>query len=445
MPTILIADDEKNIRATLVRSLRLEGYATAEAENGAQALERIESGDIDLLVLDLQMPVKDGLQVLDALSRSGPRLPVVVLTAHGSIEKAVRAVRLGAFDFIEKPPAVERILLAVSNALRYGRLEEENRRLAEEAGLGADLLGSSPPMRELAGTVSRVAPTDAFVLLLGENGTGKEVVARAIHAASPRRDRRLVTVNCAAIPETLFESELFGHNRGAFTGATEARRGKFQQADGGTLFLDEIGDLPLTAQSTLLRTIQESEVLPVGGTRPERIDLRVVAATHRDVERMVADGTFRHDLLARLRGVVLELIPLRERPEDVALLIASALRKLAPERGDVKLSPEAARALLEHDWPLNVRELEQALAGALALSGTGAILLEHLPEALRPTGEPPPQLTEEQARHRDELIALLREHRGNLSAVARAVGKGRTQVARWVSRYRIDATTYRSG
>jgi DNA-binding NtrC family response regulator len=283
------------------------------------------------------------------------------------------------------------------------------------------------------------------ILLRGESGSGKEVLARAIHTWSGRTGD-FVAVNCGAIPENLIESELFGHRKGAFSGAERDQPGLIRSSDGGTLFLDEIGDLPLTAQSALLRTIQECEVLPVGGTRPERIDLRVLAATHRDVERMVADGTFRHDLLARLRGAVLELIPLRERPEDVALLIGTGLRKLAPERADVKLSPEAARALLEYDWPLNVRELEQALGGALALSGTGPLLLEHLPPALQkaPAGAAP-SLTEEQMRHRDELIALLREHRGNLSAVARAAGKGRTQVVRWVGRYGLDATVYRSG
>ena len=303
----------------------------------------------------------------------------------------------------------------------------------------------SHPFEQVLSRSRAAATSRVSILLRGESGSGKELLARAIHGWSGRRGE-FVAVNCGAIPRNLVESELFGHRKGAFSGAERDQPGLIRSSDGGTLFLDEIGDLPLTAQSALLRTLQDSEVLPVGGTRPERLDLRVLAATHRDLDRMVAEGTFRHDLLARLRGVMLDLIPLRERPEDVPLLIASVLRKLAPERDDVKLSPEAARALLEHDWPLNVRELEQALAGALALSGTGAILLDHLPEALRPTpGEPPAQLTEEQARHRDELIALLREHRGNLSAVARAVGKGRTQVARWVSRYRIDATTYRSG
>lgn len=291
-----------------------------------------------------------------------------------------------------------------------------------------------------------VATTRVPVLLHGESGSGKEVLARAIHTWSGRGGV-FVAVNCGAIPRNLVESELFGHRKGAFSGAERDRPGLLRTSDGGTLFLDEIGDLPLTAQAALLRALQEKEVLPVGGTRPERLDLRVVAATHRDLDRMVRDGIFRHDLLARLDGVVLELTPLRDRPEDVSLLIATLLRRLSPERPDVKLSPEAARSLLEYDWPLNVRELEQALAGGLALSGVGSIEREHLPPALRksPAEVPQRELTSDEMRHRDELIALLREHRGNLSAVARAVGKGRTQVVRWVGRYGLDAAAYRSG
>jgi DNA-binding NtrC family response regulator len=291
-----------------------------------------------------------------------------------------------------------------------------------------------------------VATTRVPVLLRGESGSGKEVLARAIHTWSGRSGG-FVAVNCGAIPQNLLESELFGHRKGAFSGAERDRPGLLRTSDRGTLLLDEIGDFPLTAQAALLRALQESEVLPVGGTRPERLDLRVVAATHRDLEQMVRDGTFRHDLLARLDGVVLELTALRDRPEDVPLLIATLLRRLSPERPDVKLSPEAARSLLEYDWPLNVRELEQALAGALALSGVGTIEREHLPPALRkaPAKVPQPELTNDEMRHRDELIALLREHRGNLSAVARAMGKGRTQIVRWVSRYGLDAAAYRLG
>jgi DNA-binding response OmpR family regulator len=253
MPTVLIVDDEKNIRATLARALRLEGYRTDEAEDGVAALAVLEQGGIDAILADVQMPRLDGLGLLEALRERGLAVPAIILTAHGTIERAVRAVKLGAFDFIEKPPSIERVLLALENALDRGRLERENLRLAEEAGIGGEIAGISAAIAALRATLGRVAPTEATVLLLGENGTGKELAARALHAGSRRAGKPFVVVNCAAIPETLFESELFGHVKGAFTGATDARRGKFQQADGGTLFLDEIGETPAALQPKLLR------------------------------------------------------------------------------------------------------------------------------------------------------------------------------------------------
>jgi DNA-binding NtrC family response regulator len=325
-------------------------------------------------------------------------------------------------------------------------------RTGDRLDLGADQLRRgpaglttfSPAFQETLDRAAAVAPSRVPVLLQGESGTGKEVVAHGLHELSGRRGV-FVAVNCGALPATLVESELFGHRKGAFSGADQDRLGLVRTADGGTLFLDEIGDLPLPAQAALLRVLQESEVLPVGGARPHPLDLRVISATHQDLDKLARAGTFRRDLLARLEGVALELPPLRERPEDIPLLIASLLRKLAPERPDVKLSPEAAQALLEHPWPLNVRELEQALAGGLALSPSGLIECEHLPRALREAAaEPPaPELTPDEEKHRDELQALLQEHRGNLSAVARVLGKGRTQIVRWVSRYGIDAEAYR--
>jgi DNA-binding NtrC family response regulator len=302
----------------------------------------------------------------------------------------------------------------------------------------------SPRFADVLVAARAVAPTRVPVLLQGESGTGKEVLAQAIHSLSGRRGV-FVAVNCGALPANLVESELFGHRKGAFSGADRDRPGLIRTADGGTLFLDEIGDLPLTAQAALLRVLQEFEIVPLGGARPEPLDLRVISATHRDLELMAQQGTFRHDLLARLQGVTLELTPLRDRPEDIPLLIRVVLRKLAPERPDVKLSPEAAQALLEHGWPLNVRELEKALAGGLALSGLGTIEAEHLPRNLREAGAeaPLPSLTSEEVKHREELVGQLQEHRGNLSAVARAVGKGRTQIVRWVSRYGIAPDAFK--
>jgi transcriptional regulator of acetoin/glycerol metabolism len=282
------------------------------------------------------------------------------------------------------------------------------------------------------------------VLLVGESGTGKEVLARSIHAQSGRRGT-LVAVNCGAIPPNLVEGELFGHKKGAFSGASQDRTGWVRASDSGTLFLDEIGDLPATAQAAFLRVIQEAEVVPIGGNRPEPLDLRVVAATLHDLKRLVREGRFRHDLLARLEGVTLKLPALRDRSEDIPLLLVTLLRKLAPERPDVKLTPAAAQAILGHHWPLNIRELEQALAGALALSGSGPLDIAHLPEGLVEAPEPQPvrELTPDEAKHRDDLVLLLREHGGNLSAVARVLQKGRTQIMRWVARYGIDVKSLR--
>src|SRR4029453_16655255 len=287
----------------------------------------------------------------------------------------------------------------------------------------------SPAFGLVLERATMVATSRVPVLIAGESGTGKELLARAIHGLSGRRGP-LVPVNCGGSPPTLVEGELFGHKKGAFSGADQDRLGLVRASDGGTLFLDEIGDLPPAAQAALLRVLQEAEGLPIGGHPPQVLDLRVLAATHRDLDRLVREDKFRHDLLARLEGGPLELPPLRGRKEALGLLISLLLRKLAPERPDVRLTPAAGQALLSYRWPLNIRELEQALSGALALSGAGAIDLAHLPSGVvgRTGEEPPRELTPEEARHRDELVVLLREHHGNMSAVARVLGKGRTQI-----------------
>jgi DNA-binding NtrC family response regulator len=304
----------------------------------------------------------------------------------------------------------------------------------------------SPAFARVAADVRAVATSRAPILISGESGTGKELIARAIHDLSGRGSS-FVAVNCGAIPPELVESELFGHRKGAFSGATGDRPGFVRESDGGTLFLDEIGDLPLPAQAALLRTLQESQVTPVGSERPIDVDLRVVSATHRQLGLMARDGTFRHDLLARLDGVRLELPPLRDRHEDVPLLIAGLLGRLAPDRRDLTFAPDAAQALLEYDWPLNIRELEHALEGALARAHGRPITRADLPRALDATSAAPEsgQLSERDERQRSELVAMLGQHRGNLAAVARAMNKHRTQIQRWLERYRLDANRFRSG
>ena len=297
----------------------------------------------------------------------------------------------------------------------------------------------SPRFAAILERAEAIAPAKVPVLLAGESGTGKEVLARSIHAQSARKGP-FVAVNCGAIPANLVEAELFGHKKGAFTGAGQDRVGWVRASDHGTLFLDEIGDLPLPAQAALLRVLQEAEVVPVGAHRPEPLDLRVLAATHRDLHAMVRAGTFRQDLLARLEGITLQLPALRDRSEDIPVLLVFLLRKLAPERRDVRLTPAATQTILDHDWPLNVRQLEQALCAALALSGSGPIERAHLPEVVLsgPLPPPVPELGAAEARHREELIQLLGHHEGNITAVARVLGKGRTQIIRWIKRYGID-------
>ena len=299
----------------------------------------------------------------------------------------------------------------------------------------------SPAMQRVLRRLEAVAPSRVPVLLQGESGTGKELLARALHAISGRTGD-FVALNCGAIPPNLVEGELFGYRKGAFSGADRDHPGLIRASSGGTLFLDEIGDLPAQAQAALLRVLQESEVLQVGSVRPQRLDLRVVAATHRDLEQLTAEKLFRHDLLARLDGITLAIPSLRERPEDVPLLVASLLERLSPGPA-ASFSPAAVEALLLHDWPLNIRELENALSAALALSGGDQVELEHLPRALAEGPKAPQDLTPEETAHREQLLVLLREHRGNLNAIARVVGKGRTQVARWVTRYGVNLASFR--
>jgi len=396
MKTVLIADDEKNIRTSLGVAFRLDGYEVRTVENGHQALEAVERGGIDLVVLDLQMPELDGMGTLRELRRRELNVPVMFLTAHGTVETAVEATKLGAFDFVEKPPHAEKILLTARNALRQASLEEENRRLREEFAPDRDMIGSSPPMRKLFEQIRRVAPTQARVLILGENGTGKELIARALHRFSSRAGGPFVPVNCAAIPRDLFESELFGHEKGAFTGATARRKGKFVRADGGTAFLDEIAEIPLELQSKILRVLESGELEPVGADAEVEVDVRVIAATNRDIEREVAEGRFREDLYYRLKVVTLEAPPLRERRDDVPALVDHFLER-ACEENNLKakaLDPDAVALLAGHDYPGNVRELRNLIERLVILSPGDTIGEEDVRIALpaRPASSAAPDL-----------------------------------------------------
>jgi DNA-binding NtrC family response regulator len=371
MSTVLIADDERNIRSSLSNTFQLEGYDVVTAEDGHQAVAAVERGGIDLLLLDLQMPKLGGLDALRRLRDLKYDLPAIFLTAHGTFEKAVEAVRvLGAFDFIEKPPHAEKILVSAKNALRQAALEEENRELRDLSEARFDMIGSTAVMQQLYEQIRRTAPTQARVLILGENGTGKELIARALHRNSQRADGPFVRVNCAAIPRELFESELFGHERGAFTGATARRKGKFVRANKGTLFLDEVGEIPMELQPKILRSLESGEVEPVGADREIRVDVRVIAATNRDLELAVAENKFRQDLFYRLQVVTLKAPPLRERKEDIPTL---ALRFLtvACEENNLpmgELTNAALRRLAHHDYPGNVRELRNLVERLVILT-----------------------------------------------------------------------------
>jgi len=435
---VLIADDEKNIRTTLASTFRLSGYAAETVEDGQQVIGALVGGGFDLLLLDLQMPGLDGIETLRRVRAEGHQLPVIFLTAHGTIERAVEAVRLGAFDFIEKPPHSERILLSARNALRQTDLEEETRELRNEAGARYDMIGSAPAMQDLFEQIRRAAPTQARVLILGENGTGKELIARALHRHSTRSKGPFVRVNCAAIPRELFESELFGHERGAFTGATTRRKGKFVRADGGTLFLDEVGEIPSDLQAKLLRALESGEVEPVGSDRETHVDARVLAATNRDLERAVEEGSFRQDLYYRIQVVTLTAPPLRDRRQDIPTLVEHFLRQSAIEHHlrARSFSASAMRRLSDYDFPGNVRELNNLIERLLILSPgeviDDAAVMANLPRRGAPEDGSIPQrgtLRETMAELECRVIvAVLERNRWRMTAAAADLGLERSHL-----------------
>ncbi|MFQ5847055.1 MAG: sigma-54-dependent transcriptional regulator [Candidatus Methylomirabilales bacterium] len=360
---ILIVDDEPNILKVIEDILTDEGYRVRTAQSGEEALAEVQHASPDLVVLDIWLPGMDGLQALDVLKGMVPEVPVIMISGHGTIETAVRAIKMGAYDFIEKPPTIERTLLAVRHALEQHHLLRENRALRQHLERQYEIVGESAAIQRILKQVESVAPSHGRVLIRGESGTGKELVARAIHRASLRRERAFVEVNCAAIPDELIESELFGHEKGAFTGALTTRRGKFELADGGTIFLDEVGDMSLKTQAKVLRVLQEQVFERVGGTEAIRVDVRVIAASNKNLEDETREGRFREDLYYRLNVIPVDIPPLRERPEDIPTLARHFLTGFCAEYGkrEKSLMGDAMELFLQHPWPGNVRELKNVI------------------------------------------------------------------------------------
>jgi two-component system NtrC family response regulator len=390
--TILVTDDEAGQRELLAGHLRHLGYEVAEAADGVEAVERVRRGGIDVVLLDQRMPRLDGAAAVRAVKESDPEVDVVVVTAYGSVETAVEALKLGATDYLAKPLDLDRLGVVVRQCLARRTLVRENRELRLKLAGGPSfrgIVGSTGAMQELLSTVARVAPTEATVLLTGESGTGKELVARALHGASRRADGPFVPVHCAALPETLLESELFGHERGAFTGADRQRIGRFESASRGTVFLDEIAEIPPQVQVKLLRVIQERQVERVGGNRPVSLDVRLVAATNRDLDDEIRGGRFREDLYYRLAVVRLNVPPLRKRREDIPALVDHFLAKHGSEGREpvLGLSREAHDLLVRYDWPGNVRELENVVQRAIVLARGTTLTTDDLPPVVRAASE----------------------------------------------------------
>ncbi len=383
-PRILLVDDDEGTLASLTRAFALEGYETVTACSGALALTRLDEGRIDAILSDVVMPGMDGLSFLQAAADRAPAVPVVLMSGQATMEMAVKATRLGALDFVEKPVGLDRLFLTLRNALRLDRLQREKDELSQYSGEELALVGDSAPMRTLVRLIERAAPSDASILVRGENGTGKELVARAIHNLSKRRNGPFVTLNCAAVPAELVESELFGHEKGAFTGASERRRGRFEQADGGTLFLDEIGDMPPPMQAKLLRVLEDGRLMRVGGTNELRVDVRVLSATNRDIEQAIAQGRFREDLFYRIETVALSTPPLRERLDDIPALVRHFVKAQARRNGwrARSFSPSAHAALAQHSWKGNVRELRNVVERILILSDVDPVGAEDVRAAL---------------------------------------------------------------
>jgi two-component system nitrogen regulation response regulator NtrX len=449
MARILVVDDEEGIRRILRQVLEYEGHELRTAAGGGEALSVYEEFTPDLTFLDVKMARMDGLEVLDRIRASDDAALVVMISGHGTIETAVEATRRGAYDFLEKPLDTDRLLLTIRNALQHRGLEQENARLRGEFDTHYEIVGNSFPIRALLDRVEKVAPTDARVLITGDNGTGKELVARAIHRLSARADAAFIEVNCAAIPSELIESELFGHMKGSFTGAVADRTGKFEQADGGTLFLDEIGDMSLAAQAKVLRALQDGTITRVGGDRQIRVDVRVIAATNKGLETEIQQGRFREDLFFRLNVVPIHVPPLRERREDIPMLIRHFAEKATAEQRlpARTIAPESVERLTRMDWSGNVRELRNTVERLLILSRGAEITVSDV-ERLVGGAKPADALTADllgadtfasfkDRAERAFILAKLREHDWNISETARTIDMPRSNLYKKIEKFNL--------
>ena len=453
-PTILLTDDEAGIRRALREVLEFEGYAILEADGSDQALQVIDTQHVDLMLLDVKMKGKDGLEILAELRQRGVEFPIIMLTGHGTIDTAIQSTRLGAFDFLQKPPDLNRLLISVRNALDRNHLVSQNRTMRRKISQVKEIIGESAVIETIRQTIARVALTDARVLITGENGTGKELVARWLHEQSRRNNGPIVDVNCAAIPTELIESELFGHEKGAFTGAVRQRIGKFEEANGGTLFLDEIGDLSLAAQAKVLRALQENVITRVGGTSTIKVDVRVIAATNKDLEEEIQAGRFREDVYHRLNVIPIHVPPLRERRADIPLLAKCHLEELGRKDilfADKVLTDDALDALSKMEWSGNIRELHNVVERLGILSMTTDITAKTVSQVVsKPRashaksgmGDALEQYSDfqdyKEAMEKEFIQHQLNKHDWNISATADAIGIMRSHLYNKIKKYELE-------
>jgi len=449
MGKILLVDDEANIITVLEDILQDENHIVYSAANGADALEFLSKNDVDLIFLDVWLPDMDGLSILEKIRKGGSDTAVIMISGHGSIDIAVKATKLGAYDFMEKPLSLERVITIVNNAMDTVKLRRENRILKRDGAVEDEMIGNSPALVEVRETIERSAGTNARVFITGENGTGKELVARAIYRRSKRADKPFIKVNCAAIPEDLIESELFGHEKGSFTGAVGRRIGKFESAHMGTIFLDEICDMSMSAQAKVLRVLQEQTFERVGGNETISVDVRVIAATNIDVKRAIEEGRFREDLYFRLNVIPIVVPPLRERPDDISLLVSYFLDKFSREHGlaEKSMSGDAMEFLRGYGWPGNVRELKNLMERISIMIPKEEVTVSDLSKYVDSGEDDDNQYVKEgsslkEAKEQFEkqlIIKLLKENDKNVSAAAKALGIERTNLYRKMKQYHIDA------